>query len=69
MDTIYCVETAIRNGYDLGYKIVVPHDLVAGNAKDIDLHNRTLELVNRSFGVVVSSEELQNIWLQYTNKN
>ncbi|MCA9366326.1 cysteine hydrolase [Candidatus Kaiserbacteria bacterium] len=62
MDTYYCVETAIRNGYDLGYKIVVPQDLVAGNGKHIELHNRTLELVRKTYGVLSSSDELTRIW-------
>jgi ureidoacrylate peracid hydrolase len=62
MDTFYCVETAVRNGFDLGYKIVVPEDLVACNAKHIDLHNRTLELVKKSYGTITNSKELQLIW-------
>lgn len=65
MDTYYCVETAIRNGYDLGYKIVVPEDLVAGNGKHIEMHNRTLELVRKTYGVVTTSYELKKIWQEY----
>ena len=62
MDTYYCVETAIRNGYDLGYKIVVPTDLVAGNAKYMELHNRTLELVDKTYGVLTTAHELETLW-------
>lgn len=62
MDTYYCVETAIRNGHDLGYKIVVPTDLVAGNAKHIDFHKRTLDLVNKTYGVLSDSNEIAGIW-------
>ena len=62
MDTIFCVETAVRNGFDLGYKIVVADDLVAGNAKYIEMHNHTLKLVDKYFGVVVRSEEINSIW-------
>lgn len=62
MDTIYCVETAIRNGFDLGYKIVVPEDLVAGNGKHMDMHNRTLELVRKVYGAVTTAAEIENIW-------
>ncbi|OGB84944.1 hypothetical protein A2994_01195 [candidate division Kazan bacterium RIFCSPLOWO2_01_FULL_48_13] len=62
MDIIFCVETAIRNGYDLGYKIVVPEDLIAGNAKAKELNERTLELVRKTFGVVTNYEELAKIW-------
>lgn len=38
MDTYWCVETAIRNAFDLGYKVVVPKDLLACNARRLDLH-------------------------------
>jgi len=62
MDTAWCVETAIRNGFDLGYKIVVPEDLVVGNGRHADLHARTLELVHKTFGVVTNSEEIDKIW-------
>ena len=62
MDIIFCVETAIRNGYDLGYKIVVPEDLIAGNAKYMDWNTRTLEITKYTFGVVTSSAELMRIW-------
>ena len=62
VDTIYCIETAIRNGYDLGYKIVVPEDLIAGNPKYSDLNSKTLDLVKKSYGVVTDSKELVGIW-------
>lgn len=62
MDTYWCVETAIRNAFDLGYKVVVPEDLIACNGRYLDLHNRTLELVKKTFGVVTNSEEIKKIW-------
>lgn len=65
VDTIFCVETAIRNGFDLGYKIVVPKDLIAGNAKHTELNNRTLELVSKTYGVVSDFEEISGIWENY----
>ncbi|MEJ0073100.1 MAG: cysteine hydrolase [Candidatus Saccharibacteria bacterium] len=34
VSTQICVETAIRNGFDLGYKIVVPADMVATTSAD-----------------------------------
>ena len=64
MDTYWCVETAIRNAFDLGYSVVVPEDLLACNGKHLDLHNRTLELVKRTFGVVTHSSEINSIWEQ-----
>ncbi len=62
MDTYWCVETAVRNAFDLGYKVVVPNDAVACSGRHLDLHNRTLELVQRTFGVVATSAEIQAIW-------
>jgi ureidoacrylate peracid hydrolase len=62
MDTIFCVETAIRNGYDLGYKIVVPMDMIAGNAKAKEMNERTLELVKKTYGVLTTSYELIELW-------
>ncbi len=62
MDTIFCVETAIRNGYDLGYKIVVPADMVAGNAKAKEMNDRTLDLVKKTYGVLTTSDELIKLW-------
>jgi ureidoacrylate peracid hydrolase len=62
VDTQYCVETAIRNGFDLGYKIVAPTDLMATSAKHMDMHKRTLELVRKTYGVLINSEELMKIW-------
>jgi len=61
MDTIYCVETAIRNAFDLGYKVVVATDLVAGNAKNKDLAEKTLEMASR-MGVTTTSDEIIEIW-------
>jgi nicotinamidase-related amidase len=65
MDIIYCVETAIRVGFDMGYKIVVSEDIVAGNAKYKDLNNKTFEIVRKTYGVLTNSEELRNIWNEY----
>lgn len=62
MDTQWCVETAIRTACDRGYKVVVPEDLVACNAKHLDQQLRTLALVRRSFGVVTTSEDIIKIW-------
>lgn len=58
VSTQICVETAIRNGFDIGYKIVVPDDLVATTSKDPDTQERTLRLVKKTYGVVVDSTEV-----------
>jgi ureidoacrylate peracid hydrolase len=56
--TQVCVETAIRNGFDIGYKIVVPEDLVATTSRDADVQERTLRLVSKTYGSVVRSSEI-----------
>jgi ureidoacrylate peracid hydrolase len=61
VSTQICVETAIRNGFDLGYKIVVPADMVATTSKDPETQQRTLNLVQKTYGVVSSFEEVSNL--------
>jgi ureidoacrylate peracid hydrolase len=63
MDIIFCVDTAVRNGFDLGYKIVVVEDMVAGNAKYIDWNKKTLDIIKYGYGMVVTSTELIEAWL------
>jgi ureidoacrylate peracid hydrolase len=58
VSTQICVETAIRSGFDIGYKIVVPRDLVATISKDPGTQERTLRLVEKTYGVVVDSSEI-----------
>ncbi len=58
VSTQICVETAIRNGFDLGYKIVVPEDLVGTTSSDPATQERTLKLVRKTYGVVSSLEEV-----------
>lgn len=62
MDTYWCVETAIRNAFDLGYRVVVPKDLVACNGRHLNLHERTLELTEKTFGVITTTAEIEIIW-------
>jgi ureidoacrylate peracid hydrolase len=58
VSTQICVETAIRNGFDLGYKIVVPADLTATTSRDPTTKERTLNLVQKTYGVVSSLDEV-----------
>ena len=62
VDSDCCVETAVRNAFDLGYKIVVPSDLVATNGRRIELQKRSLHLVERTYGVVIASSDLEKNW-------
>lgn len=59
--TQICVETAIRNAFDLGYKIVVPADLVGTTSNDSSVQERTLNLVRKTYGVVSSLDEITSI--------
>lgn len=61
VDIMYCIETALRNSFDLGYKVVIPTDLVAGNAKHKDINDKTLYMANK-MGVTTTSNELIKIW-------
>ena len=40
----------------------MPEDLVIGSSKHVDMHNRTLELVRKTYGVVTTAAEIQAIW-------
>ncbi|MDP2648979.1 MAG: cysteine hydrolase [bacterium] len=62
MDTYVCVETALRSGFDLGYRVVLPKDLVAANARHLDWHERTLAIVQKIYGPVIDSSEINHIW-------
>lgn len=61
VSTQICVETAIRNGFDLGYKIVVPADLTATTSRDSATRERTLNLVRKTYGTVSTLEEVTAI--------
>jgi len=62
VDAQYCVETAIRNGFDLGYKIVVPSDLVECSAAKQQFKLHTMRLVRGTYGAVTTSDELLRHW-------
>lgn len=58
--TNICVESTLREGFNLGYYIVVPRDCVgSGNPA---LHEATLQNVSFLLGDVVSSAELMALW-------
>jgi nicotinamidase-related amidase len=62
MDTHYCVEATVRHGFDQGYKIVIPKDAVANNAKHTKFHQNTLQLVESTFGTLTDTENVIRIW-------
>lgn len=55
-----CVESTLRDGYFLGYYIVLVEDCCNSTARH--LHQATLENVRANFGDVVSAAELKDIW-------
>lgn len=61
VSTQICVETAIRNGFDLGYKIVVPNDLIGTTSSDPTIQKRTLDLVKKTYGTVSSLSEVTEV--------
>ena len=61
VSTQICVETAIRNGFDLGYKIIVPSDLVGTTSNDPATQTITLKRVGKTFGMVSSLGEISQI--------
>ncbi len=67
VDAEYCVENAIRSAFDLGFKIVVPSDLIATNAKKNHRQERLLELLEANFGVVSSAGEISALWSAQLN--
>ena len=55
-----CVESTLRDGYFLGYYIVLVEDCCNSAARH--LHQATLENVRANFGDVVNAAELKDIW-------
>jgi ureidoacrylate peracid hydrolase len=55
VDTHICVEGTVRNGYDLGYRMVVLEDLVATRKSEEARHDSSLQLCERYFATVIES--------------
>ncbi|MGH9966467.1 MAG: cysteine hydrolase family protein [Pyrinomonadaceae bacterium] len=55
VDTHICVEGTVREGYDLGYRMVVLTDLVATTGSQFARHENSLALCERYFAVTISS--------------
>ena len=55
-----CVESTLRDGFFLGYYIVLAEDCCTSAARH--LHQGTLENVRANFGDVVRAAELEKIW-------
>lgn len=56
VDTHICVEGTIRQGHDLGYRMVVLSDLVATRQSELVRHENSLSLCGRYFALVIASD-------------
>lgn len=56
VDTQICVEGTVRQGYDLGYRMVVLSDLVATRQSEFGRHENSLALCERYFALTVTSD-------------
>jgi len=56
IDTCICVENSVRDGFNLGYDVVVVEDAVASSWQE--LHKATLSKIRGSFGLVIPSDRL-----------
>lgn len=55
VDTHICVESTVRQGYDLGYRMLVLSDLVATRRSEFGRHENSLAVCERYFGLVIES--------------
>ncbi|MBT5047895.1 MAG: cysteine hydrolase [Rhodospirillaceae bacterium] len=60
VSTNICVESTLREAFNLGYYVVVPRDCVASN--NAELHEATLKNVEFLIGDVTSSSDLIDYW-------
>lgn len=58
--TNVCVETTVRSAFVRDYHVVIPSDCVATYSDDE--HQLSLKVMDRHFGHVVSSDELEKAW-------
>ena len=60
VSTNICVESTLREAFNLGYYVVIPRDCVAGN--NAVLHDATLRNVEFLIGDVTSAADLTEYW-------
>jgi len=56
VDTCICVENSTRDGFNMGYDVILVEDAVASSWQG--LHKATLMKVRGSFGLVLTTEQL-----------
>lgn len=60
VSTNICVESTLREAFNLGYYVVIPRDCVAGN--NVALHEATLQNVEFLIGDVCEAGDLMAAW-------
>jgi len=61
VDTHICVEGTVREGYDLGYRMLVLSDLVATRSSELGRHENSLAVCDRYFGLALDSGKFLDI--------
>jgi ureidoacrylate peracid hydrolase len=61
VDTHICVEGTVRQGYDLGYRMLVLSDLVATRSSESARHENSLALCERYFALTLTSDKFIDI--------
>jgi ureidoacrylate peracid hydrolase len=64
--TDICIESTARSSFDRDFETIIVNDAVTSTSKK--LHNASLEILNRSFGTVVSLNELLGYVLKGTGR-
>ena len=60
VSTNVCVESTLRDAFETGYYVCIPSDATA--SWDMSLHEATLQTVTHRFGLVTTTEEIEQIW-------
>jgi ureidoacrylate peracid hydrolase len=60
VSTNVCVESSLREAFELDYYVCIPSDGVA--SWDMGLHEATLQTVNHRYGLVTTCDELIALW-------
>lgn len=68
VDTHICVEGTVREGYDLGYRMVVLSDLVATRRSESARHDNSLALCERYFALVLDSDAFLHLMRQKNDR-
>ena len=62
VEIVCCILYAVLGAEERGFKTVIPRDLVSGVDEDKKEQDNLLHIIDKSYGPVVSSEEILKIW-------